>query len=426
MAAWKRCVPRALLFGNTVRFHTGWLLDMISLAEALRCIGETIRPAPIIETPLADACGRVLARDALSDIDSPPYDKSLVDGYAVVAQSGAARTLRVLEEITAGRLPRVAVDTGSASRIMTGAAIPRGADAVVMKEDTEDHGQTVRIGTSHILPGQNILCRATSFAAGQTVVAAGRTIRPLEVGILAEAGVTRVPVHAAADVSIIATGNELVAADTAPGPGRLRNSNGPMLTSAVRAAGAVAHDLGIVRDTMSELREAVARGLRSDFLILSGGVSVGVLDLVPRVLSELGVREIFHGVRIKPGKPVWFGRHGESDRRIGVFGLPGNPVSSFVGFELLVRAALARFHGHHDWQPTMASACLAGPLDHHARRDAFYPARLRDSADGRTAEPLPWRGSADLAALTHANALIHVPPGNETFSDGHRVDIVII
>lgn len=417
---------RRLASGNATRLFLDWPLAMISLVEALRHIAENIRPTAVVEIPLADACGRVLGRDARSDVDSPAYDKSLVDGFAVVAQGQAAGTLRVSEEITAGQLPRHVVDAGSAARIMTGAPLPPGADAVVMKEDVEDRGQSVRIGSASIAPGQNILRRATSFSAGQTVVPAGRMIRPLEVGILAEAGVTQVPVHGAADVSIIATGNELVAADTAPGPGQLRNSNGPMLTCAVRAVSAVARDRGIVGDSISELHEAVASGLESDFLLLSGGVSVGVLDLVPRVLDDLGVQQVFHGVRIKPGKPVWFGRHDTAEHRACVFGLPGNPVSSFVGFQLLVRAALARFHGHRDWQPTTISARLAGPLDHHARRDAYYPARLHEMTDGRAAEPVPWQGSADLAALTRADALIHVPPGDATLAEGQSVEVLRI
>ena len=301
---------------------------MLSVAEALQLVLHQARPLSPRRIPAAEALGCTLADAVTSDIDSPPHDKSIVDGYALrSADVGAAGAeLTILEEVTAGAVPTKEVVAGTATRIMTGAPLPAGADAVVMIEQTTQTGERVRIDAPAVRAGQNIMRRAVALARGQQVLAPGGRLRPIELGLLAEIGRTSVLAVPRPNVAVLATGNELVEPGEMPGPGQIRNSNGPLLAALVRQTGATPIDLGIARDDAADLRSKVSAGLAHDVLVLSGGVSAGVLDLVPQVLAELGVRQVFHKVNLKPGKPLWFGVH---PRSAGVstlvFGLPGNP-----------------------------------------------------------------------------------------------------
>jgi molybdopterin molybdotransferase len=258
-------------------------------------------------------------------------------------------------------------------------------------------------------------------------------------------------------VAIISTGNELVPAADTPGPGQIRNSNGPMLAALVQAAAAVPRDLGIVRDEPDALRRAIAEGLRADVLVLSGGVSAGVLDLVPGVLAELGVRQVFHKVNLKPGKPLWFGlchserseesraetlRSAQGDRRVQgdsatphsarrtphsptlVFGLPGNPVSTLVCFELFVLPALRRLAGHSQATRAPILARLTEDFTHKGNRPTYHPADVVARDGQATVTPVRWQGSADLRAFTAANALVHFPEGDRRFSAGQEVEVI--
>jgi molybdopterin molybdotransferase len=402
---------------------------------------------------LADALGLVLAEDVASDIDSPPYDKSMVDGYAVRAADivdGHAE-LDVLEEIMAGAVAAKTVVAGTCSRIMTGAPIPDGADAVVMQERTEfvdkfaevlpltpgtspargegkiSPPRRVRITDEPPRPGQNILRKGTSLRRGDVVLHSGRLIRPAEIGMLAEVGRAEALAIPRSRVAVLSTGNELVDAGKTPAASQIRNSNGPMLLAAVRQAGAEPVDLGISRDEPGPLRERLAQGLKYDLLIVSGGVSTGVLDLVPGLLTALGVREVFHRVRVKPGKPLWFGMRG--DDVIGqtlVFGLPGNPVSSFVGFELFVKPAIARSSGRETRAcHRMMPARLTSDFTHRGDRPTYYPGALETGEPTAVpaVTPLRWAGSADLRGLVDANALIVFPAGDRTFAAGEIINV---
>jgi molybdopterin molybdotransferase len=396
---------------------------MLSVAEALAVVLQHTRPLPPETLPLGPAAlGLVLAEDVAADLDMPPYDKALMDGYAVrsgdLADGRAA--LAISDEITAGRTPRGPVGPGQAARIMTGAPLPDGADAVVMVERSRMCADgRVEIG-ERPQAGQNILRRASEMRSGDTVLAAGAVLRPAELGVLATVGRTTARLHPAPRVAVLSTGDEVVEADQRPGAGQIRNSNGPMLTALAAHAGAAPRYLGIARDRVEHLRETVADGLCDAVLVLSGGVSAGKLDLVPAVFQELGVEAQFHKVLMKPGKPVYFGTRGE---RL-VFGLPGNPVSALVCFELFVRPALRRLGGHADAGPRLVRARLVEDFAYRTDRPTYHPARLEADADGYRVRPVPWFGSPDLRGLTRANAFAVFPAGDHRHQSGQTFEVL--
>src|SRR5438552_9590356 len=314
---------------------------MLTVADAQQCVLDQVRPlSPVTARLDRSALGLVLTEDVISDVDMPPFAKALMDGYAVRAQdlSGGAGQVLVTEEITAGRTPTKAVGQGEAARIMTGAPLPEGADAVVMIERTQAAKDgRAQIADAALKPGQNIMPRGQEMRRGEAVVTAGTRLRPQEFGLLATLGRAAVSIHPAPQVAILSTGDEIVEPSVTPGPGQIRNSNGPMLVAQVTRAGGVPRYIGIAADHGESLRTLIAEGLRHDVLILAGGVSAGKLDLVPQALAEVGVRPLFHKVAMKPGKPLLFGiqprRELDGPPRL-VFGLPGNPVSAMVCFEL--------------------------------------------------------------------------------------------
>jgi molybdopterin molybdotransferase len=310
---------------------------------------------------------------------------------------------------------------------MTGAPLPEGADAIIPVEKTEpvDRGG-VRLLQLDIEPGQHVMPRGASMRAGDVVVRAESFLRPLELAILAEAGQAFVTVRPRPRVCVLPTGNELVSAEERPGPGQIRNSNGPMLVAAAKAAGADADELPVARDVREELVEKVRRGLAADVLLLSGGVSAGKYDLVPGVLAELEVQQVFHKVSLRPGRPLWFGTYASATHRALVFGLPGNPVSSFVCFELFVRPAIAAMCGRGFVGAPQIPARLGHDYDHNGRRAACLPARLSSLPSGPRVEILPWLGSADLAALARANGLVRLPAEPMHLPAGAPVDVLLI
>lgn len=403
---------------------------MIEVEEAQRLVLEQAAALRPVRVSVGEALGCVLAEDVSSDRDSPPWDKSMVDGYAICSAdlaSGAAE-FEILEEVVAGAVPAREVTPGRATRIMTGAPMPPGADAVVMIERTRCvSGDRVAIEDAPARPGQNILRQATAFRRGEALVKAGTTISPVDVGLLCEAGAATPPVIPRPRVSVLSTGNELVVPGKPAGPGEIYNSNGPMLAALAARGGATVLELGIARDEHDELREKIAAGLQADVLLLSGGVSAGVLDLVPSVLEELGVERVFHKVRMKPGKPIWFGVWRSKARRVLVFGLPGNPVGSLVGFELLVRPAIERLAGRRGTPPAKIRVRIGGgEFRQRGDRTTYYPA-AGVSLDSRAPELpvatlLPWQGSADLRTLAAANLLAIFPPGERKYAAGDEAD----
>jgi molybdopterin molybdotransferase len=399
---------------------------MLSVAEAQAIVHQHVRPLPAERTPLTPAAlGLVLAEDIASDLDMPPFDKAMMDGYAVRAADlgGSQAVLQVLGEITAGQVPEGAVGAGEAIRVMTGAPIPAGADAVVMVERTRllDDGR-VQIDDGATPPGQNIFPRAREMRRGERVLAAGAELRPQEFGLLATVGRSMVLVHPRPRVALLATGNELVDASATPGPGQIRNGNGPMLLAQVSRAGGTPRFLGIARDDSHHLATLIGEGLRSEVLVLSGGVSAGKLDLVPGVLQEQGVTAHFHKVAMKPGKPVLFGTRGATL----VFGLPGNPVSALVCFELFVRPALRRLQGHADAGPPVVPAILSNEFAYKTDRPTYHPARLEAGPAGWRVTLIPWSGSPDLRALCGANALALLEVGTHRYEPGQSLPVIVM
>ncbi len=403
---------------------------MISVEEALERIQQHATPRASRLMQATESLGCVLAADIQSDVDSPPHDKALMDGYAVVAtdiEPGVELSIR--EEVTAGDVPTKRVAPGTATRIMTGAPIPDGADAVVMVERTELIGgdeSVVRINSDNVKSGQNIMPRGQSIRSGDVVLRTGRTIRPIEMGVLAECGATEISVYPRPSVAILSTGNELVAPDTRPKAGQIRNSNGPMLEALAQRAGGTAVNLGVGRDERDDLEQLVRSGLREDVLVLSGGVSAGVLDLVPEVLAANGVEQVFHKVHLKPGKPVWFGIKSDAKGDKLVFGLPGNPVSSLVCFELFVRPALGSLAGQDFSSIERRTAHLATRHSRYSDRPTYFPARLFECAGQLQVEPLAWKGSADLRTLADANCLALFPPSDSAFAEGDAIEVFLL
>jgi molybdopterin molybdotransferase len=400
---------------------------MLEIEQALSLVLQHVERTPRQCIPTADAVGSVLAENVASDIDSPPHDKALMDGYAVRTDdlSTGVAEFNVLEEVTAGSVPTQPIRSGFATRIMTGAPIPLGANAVVILEHSDIlHASPlrVRLHEPHAQAGLNILRQGQSLRRGEIVLHEGTEIRPVEVGLLAEVGRTEVAVHVRPRVAVLSTGNELVPASRLPDRGKIRNSNGPMLIALAAHAGASPVDLGIGFDQEDDLRARILDGLREDVLVLSGGVSMGTADLVPKVLNDLGVKQVFHKVRMKPGKPIWFGFSGLNERKTLVFGLPGNPVSSLVGFELFVRPAISQLKGRRVNQWPLRTVRLAHAHQQRGDRAVFRPAFTRQQGSELVVELLEWHGSADLRTLADADCLAYFPAGEHDFSAGETIN----
>jgi molybdopterin molybdotransferase len=404
---------------------------MLTVDEALDRILQEVTPPATAEAALHDALGLVLAESVISETDSPPFDKSMMDGYAVRTADvqKANATLEVIEELTAGRVAEHSVGSGQATRIMTGAPIPEGADAVVRIEDTRPGGDPdqVTIDIGPLERGANIIPRGMAMKAGETLLQAGCVLRAPQLGALAELARDRVSVYRPPLLGVLATGDELVPMGTEAGPGQIRNSNESMLLAQAAQFGCRRFPLGIARDEESHLRRKVNAGLSCDVLCLSGGVSAGKLDLVPKVLQAAGVREVFHKVRIKPGKPVWFGvldaDRAADGRRHYIFGLPGNPVSSMVCCELFVRTAVRRLQGSSSARPEALSAELACEHHHRDERPTFFPSRLARDGQRMLVTPLDWKGSADLRSTVDANAMTLFAAGERTYAAGEIVSV---
>jgi molybdopterin molybdotransferase len=399
---------------------------MLTIEEALDAVLEQARPVPASRHPLERAMGCVLSEDVAADLDLPPFDKSVVDGYAVrVSDLVLGARLQVGEVITAGVVPSRPLGPREAAVIMTGAPVPTGADAIVMHEQTQAADGDVWIKDPRVRPGQNILSRGREMCAGEIVLTAGSILNAARLGVLASVGRTTVEVIQP-DVAVVPTGDELVPPDQTPGPGQIRNSNAVMLQALASEQGAHAQALPIARDEPDSLYRTLKQGLDADLLIVTGGVSAGQKDLVPAVLADLGVRPIFHKVRVKPGKPVWFGVGPARGERAGalVFGLPGNPVSSLVAFLLFVKPALTVMAGKPAARPKPVEARLLRAFSHRGDRPTYFPSRLVEDAFGRGVEPLASSGSADLRTASEADGFAVFGGGDREYAAGDVVEFL--
>jgi molybdopterin molybdotransferase len=399
---------------------------MLSVAETQKIVLEQAQPLPPVVHPLESALQRVLAEHVISDLDLPPFDKSLMDGYAVRSADFAngPATLMVIEEVAAGQTPRRPLGAGQATRIMTGAPLPAGCDAVVMIERSQAVEESRVFLDDRPAAEQNILRQGRELRNGTVVLRAGQTLRPHDIGVLAAVGCPSVKVFPAPRVAVLPTGDELVAVHEKPAAGQIRNSNGPMLRAQVQGVGAVARLLEVARDRADSIRPLVTGGLKCDVLVLTGGVSAGKLDLVPEQLADMGVRILVHKVAMKPGKPMLFGVFDRSEATTLVFGLPGNPVSSWVCFELFVAPALRRLAGHAEAGPTWFEALLEEDYPYRTSQPTYHPARIRIEGTGVRVRPVAWFGSADLAGIGGANGFVLFPPGDHHHRAGQVFSVL--
>lgn len=393
---------------------------MIPLEQAQTALWQAIRPVSDIERVRLEAAGGRYGAEVLrARVDHPRFDNSSMDGYAINAAEAHAhgRLLPVAGASSCGDAPKALV-AGTAMRIYTGAPLPRGADAVVIQEDTEVRDGRVQL-PRELRAGQNVRLRGEDFRAGDELYRPGQRFAAADLALLATAGFDSVPVYRAPRVLVLATGNELVLPGGVLGPGQIYQSNGVALSVALRAAGAEVTDAGIVRDDAPALREVLARGRDYDFVITTGGASVGEHDLVRQVFGEIGELRMWK-VRIKPGKPIAFGHIGA---RGHFFALPGNPVSTLVTFKLFVEPALAVWH-HSAPVFWRLHATAAHAFEREPGRTEFLRARLRVEGGRLLAEPLSGQGSHMIGALRHTNGFIRVEAESKGFAAGETVEVL--
>jgi molybdopterin molybdotransferase len=369
------------------------------------------------EVNLEAAAGRVLAETVAADRDAPAVSRSVRDGYAVRAID-LPGVLTVIGEVRAGDRFQGEVGRGQAVEIMTGAPIPAGADAVVMVEHTARENGNVRIDRS-AEPHQFINPKGCEASAGEAVLHPGHRLDYTDIAMLAAFGRPRVKVYRRPEVAIIATGDEIVEVHEAPEDFQIRNSNAHSLAAQVARAGGVPRLLPLARDTVEHTTEMIGQGLQADLLLLSGGVSAGKYDVVEEVLASFGADFYFDRVLIQPGQPVVFG----SASGKFFFGLPGNPSSTMVTFEIFARAALELLAGEEEIALPMPYARLTREFHHRIGLTRFLPARL--SADGETVTPVDWHGSGDIPALTRANAYLVADPDRAEYERGEWIRVLL-
>jgi molybdopterin molybdotransferase len=388
--------------------------ELLTIGEALELVLGRVEPLESEDVPLDDAAGRVLAEPARSVVDLPSFAASAMDGFALRAGDAPA-TLPIVARIAAGRPASGELQAGQAMAIATGGVVPDGADSVVPIEDVEE-GNGVVVVPGDVGLGANVRPRGGDLGAGDEVVAAGARLGPVQLGALAAGGVTHVRCARRPRVVLAVTGSELRRPGEPLERGQIYDANGSIVTAQIRSTGAVVERLPPVADDEASTRAAVERGLEADVLITSGGVSVGVYDLVRSVESDLGVEEVFWRVAVRPGKPIAFGVRG---RKL-VFGLPGNPVSSLVGFELFVRPALLALQGLADPRPAFRPGRLGASV-RLVSRDSLLRARTRVESGAVLLEPLFGQESHMIASAATADALVLVPAGEGELGAGAAV-----
>jgi molybdopterin molybdotransferase len=351
-----------------------------------------------------------------ADRDAPPFDRSARDGFAV-RSADTPGDLDIIGEARAGTFFNEEVTPGTAVEIMTGAPLPAAADAVVMIEHVERTDDRIRVPKA-LKRGENFVPRASEARAGEALLHPGHRIGYSELALLAMNGREFVDVHAQPKIAILPTGDEIVDVGATPQPHQIRNSNAWSLAAQVRRAGAIPELLPVARDAYEHTRELIEKGLESDLLLLSGGVSAGKYDIVETVLADLGANFFFTRVKIQPGQPLVFGAIGAKF----FFGLPGNPISTMVTFELFARAAIERLSGCNQTPLPLLRARLTREFHHKPGLTRFLPARLSD--DG-SVQPLGWHGSGDIGSIARANAFLVADPDRESWKEGDDIRVLL-
>jgi molybdopterin molybdotransferase len=397
-------------------------VETLDVDSARERIVAAFAPLPAVSIPLLDALGMVLAEDIVAGEPLPPFSNSAMDGYAVrssdlfPATSASPVVLRVIGQVPAGLPATVRVEPGSAVRIMTGAPIPPGADAVVRFEETDEPDSSRELVAVYraVRPGDNVRPVGEDMAAGDTVLTAGSALRPAEIGLLAAVGRTEVAVHRRPKVAILATGDEIVDPGDPMFPGQIRNSNSSILAALVKRTGGDPIMLGVARDSIEELKAKLAQATQTDLIITTGGVSAGDYDFVKNVLQSEGAIALWR-VRIKPGKPLAFGRID----RLPLLGLPGNPVAAAVAFEQFARPAIKTMLGHPDLSIPSIQATLLDRVENRGGCRNFVRVRVEYEDDGRYVARLAGQqGSGILTSLARCNGLLVIPEELEVAEPG--------
>ena len=405
---------------------------VFSFPDARRVVEEqarTLAPGPAAPLALLRSRGRVLAEDVVADRDFPPFRRAARDGYAVHSADLASlpAVLRVIGEVRAGSsLEGRTVERGEAAEIMTGAPVPEGADAVVMVEYTAQRQGYVEIQRT-AAAGENVVPTGSEARAGQLLLPRGTRMDFAEIAVAAGVGKAQISVYAPPRVGILSTGDEIVDVAAHPGPSQIRNSNSYSLAAQVEAAGAEAVRLPIAPDDAVVLKHLIAEGLALDLLLMTGGVSAGKYDLVEQVLAQFDAEFFFTGAQIQPGRPVVFGRarREAGERAIYFFGLPGNPVSTMVTFEIFVRPVLDALCGASPGKLRFLAARLGSEVRTKTGLTRFLPARLSGEFERTQVELVRWQGSGDAAAMARADCFLVIPPDRERLAAGEMVSVLL-
>jgi molybdopterin molybdotransferase len=397
---------------------------LIEYPEAVRLVRENARRLPAEDVPLLEAQGLALAQDVRAKFDSPPFDNSAVDGYAVrSADAEAGRSFRVVDEAPAGRPAAKSVRAGEAVKIFTGGVIPEGADAVVMVENTTGWGEEFELKKA-ASPGQNVRRSGEDVRGGDVILKKGTEVGPPEIALAATQGYGALPVYRRPKVVVLSTGTELVEPGTRDlWPGEIYDSNSFAVIAQARELGAEARRISAASDEADLIRVAVREALESaDVVVTSGGVSVGEKDLVKGTMLELGVHQVFWGVKFKPGKPLFFGVQGD----VRLFGLPGNPVSAMVCFELFVRPALMRMMGREERRRPRIEVYFEEDVENRFGRMHAMRVSLERTEKGWLARSVGAQGSGLVSSLTKADALALIRPESEGVRAGEPVEAIVL
>ena len=402
-------------------------MAMIQVDEARDIILSKIEPKGLEKVFIEEALGRVLAEDIIAGLNNPPMDNSAMDGYAVIAADIQSATpdnpvkLEVVDHVPAGSVAGVTLKNNQAIRIMTGGPIPPGSDAVLMQEDTDKNGGGI-LAKDKAEVGENIRLAGEDVKEGEVVIQKGVAITPAHIGMMAVVGRSSIYVGQRPTVAILSTGDEIVELDGNPTGPCIYNSNGYMLSAQIRSAGGIPCYMGVARDDEKDLMEKFDWALKCDIVVSSGGVSVGDYDLVKSTLDKLGNDMMFWKVAMKPGKPLAFGKIGE----VPIFGLPGNPVSSFVSFEQFARPAIKKMMGARDIMLRTVQATLTRTVHKKTGRLHFMSAVISWDGNETTVAPAEEQGSGVLKSAVNANGLLVFPLEKDELKSGEQVTVQLL